>query len=113
VIEHRKTPRVPIRVPIFICFEGSILQKTVHLESTDVSAGGIAFGTNRELELNAESMVMVTKLGDLGEPAIIRGRVAHVAKAPETGRYTVGVEFTSFEGTSREELSARIEQWAE
>ena len=111
MIENRKYPRVAIRVPIYIALQHTVFRKTVRLESTDVSAGGVAFATSQEITLDAQSSVVLTQLGDLGGPALIHGRVARIIKAPETGRYTVAVEFTGFEGTSREELVERIEKW--
>ena len=57
--------------------------------------------------------VIVAGLGDLGKPAFIRGRVVHREKDPGTNRYTVGLQFTSFVNTTREDLLARIEAWKE
>jgi c-di-GMP-binding flagellar brake protein YcgR len=110
--DNRKFPRIQVRVPIFISIDGTVFRKTIRLESTDVSGGGVAFETSREVPLDAESRVVVAQLGDLGEPALIRGRVARIYKSPETGRYIVAIEFTSFENTTRDELIGRIDTWA-
>ena len=109
--EKRQHPRFQIRVPLYISVEGEIFRKTVWLESKDVSGGGLSFETGREIELNAESRVVVARIGDLAEPALIQGRVARIEQDPATGRFTVAIEFTGFENVSREELIKRIESW--
>ena len=109
--EQRRHPRVPLRVPIFISVDGAVLKKMIRLDTTDVSGGGVAFETSREVPLDSESRVVVAQLGDVGEPDLIRGRVARIVKSEETGRFKVGVEFTGFEGLTREELVERIRQW--
>ena len=87
--------------------------KNVHLESRDVSAGGLSFSTSRRIPLDAESRVVIARLGDLGQPALIHARVAYRQHDPESGRYTVGLEFTRFVNTSREELASRIDSWSQ
>jgi len=108
--DKRQHRRFPIRVPLFISVHGEVYRKTVRLESLDVSAGGLSFETGREVPLSAESRVVVAKLGDIEEPALIEGRVAHVRLDESTGRYVVGIEFTRFVNVTREELAERLEQ---
>lgn len=100
-------------MPLYISVGGETLMKNVHLESRDVSAGGLSFETSRRIPLDADSRVVIARLGDLGQPALIHGRVAYRQRDPDSGRYTVGLEFTRFVNTSREELVVRIESWAE
>jgi hypothetical protein len=91
---------------------GEYFQKTIPLESKDVSGGGISFETTKQVPLEAESSVIVAGLGDLGKAAFIQGRVVHRKSNPaKDGCYTVGLQFTGFVNTTREELLARIEAW--
>jgi c-di-GMP-binding flagellar brake protein YcgR len=110
--DHRKDPRVSIRVPIYVAVAGSVVRKTIRLESRDVSAGGLSFETGRELPLEAESQLLLERLDDLSCSICIRGRVVWRTEIPGTGRFRVGVEFTDFEGVTREELVAKMEAWA-
>jgi c-di-GMP-binding flagellar brake protein YcgR len=105
--QHR---RFQVRVPLFISVDGEVYRKTVRLESRDVSAGGLSFETGREVPLAAESRVIVARLGDLEDPALIEGRVAYVQHNEATGRYVVGIEFTRFLNVSPEELVERLER---
>jgi c-di-GMP-binding flagellar brake protein YcgR len=107
----RRYERFKLRVPLYISMEGQLFHKKIHLQSKEVSAGGMSFETSREIPLEAESRVVVSDLGDLTPLTFIRGRVAHLQQDPATGRYTVGIEFVEFVNTTREELAARIEAW--
>ncbi len=107
----RKYERFQLRVPLYISMEGQLFHKKIHLESKDVSAGGVSFETGQGIPLEAESRVVVSQLGDLTASTVIRGRVAYLKQDPATGRYTVGIEFIDFVNTTREELVARIEDW--
>jgi c-di-GMP-binding flagellar brake protein YcgR len=109
--DKRRYERFKLRVPLYISMEGQLFHKKIHLESKDVSAGGVSFETSRGIPVEAESRVVVSDLGDLATPTFIRGRVAHLKQDPVTGRYTVGIEFLEFVNTTREELAARIEAW--
>jgi c-di-GMP-binding flagellar brake protein YcgR len=110
-VEKRQHERFQVRVPLYISVDGEIFRKTVRIESKDISGGGLSFETGREVPLHAESRVVVARIGDLAEPALIQGRVARIQQDPQTGRYTVGIEFTGFENVTREELIQRIESW--
>lgn len=110
---ERAYPRHRVRVPLYITMGGDFITKTIPLESKDVSGGGISFETTKQIPLEAESSVIVAKLGDLGKPAFIQGRVVHRKQDPATNRYTVGLQFTGFVNTTREDLLARIEAWKE
>jgi c-di-GMP-binding flagellar brake protein YcgR len=111
-IEDRKFERVQIKVPVYIAIDGGTFRKTIHLESRDVSGGGLAFETSRKIPLNAKSKVVVSKIGEVAEPAMIHGRVAHRSKDPVTGRYTIGLEFIEFVNVTREQLLAHIDTWS-
>ena len=110
---ERAYPRHCLKVPLYISVGEDFVHKTIPLESKDVSGGGLAFETRKQIPLDSESSVIVAKLGDLGKPAFIRGRVVHRHQDPDTNRYTVGLQFTSFVNTTREDLLARIEAWRE
>jgi c-di-GMP-binding flagellar brake protein YcgR len=84
--DDRKHARVRLNVPVYIALEGGTFRKTIPLESRDLSGGGLSFETSR--------------------------KVAHTQKNPDTGRYTVGLEFIEFVNVTREDLLARIEGWA-
>ncbi len=99
--ENRRDPRFAIRVPIYVALGGEIVRKTVHLESRDVSAGGISFETSRELPLAAETQVVLAHLGEDGPPVSIRGRIVWTRAIEGAGRYRVGVQFTHYDGLSR------------
>jgi c-di-GMP-binding flagellar brake protein YcgR len=105
--QHR---RFQVRVPVFISVDGEVYRKTVRLQSRDVSAGGLSFETGREVPVSAESRVIVARLGDLEDPALIEGRVARVQLDETTGRYVVGIEFTRFLNVTPEELVERLER---
>ncbi|MFI5184043.1 MAG: PilZ domain-containing protein [Vicinamibacteria bacterium] len=108
---ERAFPRHRVTVPLYISMGGDFLHKSIPLESKDVSGGGISFETTKQIPLEAESSVIVARLGDLGKPAFIHGRVVHSEKNPATDKYIVGLQFTGFVNTTREELLARIEAW--
>ena len=109
---ERRFPRVSLKVPLFITMGGGRLyEKAVELECLDISGGGLAFETRREIPLDARSKIVVGRLGDLPSSAIIEGRVVYRRKQAGTDQYTVGVEFLDFVNTSREELVERIQAW--
>lgn len=110
-MERRQHARVPIRVPLYVVIGGEIFQKMVELATANVSTGGLAFETHREIPVEAESLVMVSRLGDLPAGAQIQGRVTYCSHDAARGVYTVGVRFTNFQGVEPAELHARIEAW--
>jgi len=108
----RRHERFPIRVPLYIhTVDGRTMKKLIHLESRDISAGGVCFETSVKVPLEADSRVLLSGVGDLDGAAQIQARVAHREKDPKTGRYTIGLEFTDFIRVSREELIAHIQSW--
>jgi len=109
--ERRKHERLVAKVPLYVVMGGEIFQKMVDIETQNVSTGGLAFETHREIPLDAESLVMVSRLGDLPPTAQIQGKVVHCHHDAERDVYVVGVTFTRFEGVTPEELTARIEAW--
>jgi c-di-GMP-binding flagellar brake protein YcgR len=113
VTEQRRFPRHALTLPLYVTLGGGVLRKTVALESKDVSAGGVSFETSQKIPLEAETRLLLSKLGDLPEGALIRGRVARVVRDPITGRAFVGVEFHEFVSVTREELLERIARWKE
>jgi len=108
---RRRYSRAKLRVPIMTTIEGEIVRKMVSLETRDISVGGLSFETGRELPLASDTVILVSKLGDLPDWAHIQGRIAHRRQDPESGRYTVGVEFTDFVNVTRDELAAKIASW--
>jgi len=110
-IEERQHARFPVRVPLYIATTGDLLRKTIELQSRDISAGGVCFETGRDVPLEARSQLVISRLGDLPDPILIHGRVAWRQQHPFAPRYIVGVEFTSFENVTREELFRKIEEW--
>lgn len=110
-MERRRHERVALRVPLYVVIGSEIFQKMVELETADLSEGGLAFDTHRQIPLESESLVMVSRLGDLPPSAQIQGRVAYCRHDPERGVYRVGVTFTSFQGVTPEDLHRRIDQW--
>jgi c-di-GMP-binding flagellar brake protein YcgR len=111
--ERRRHPRLQARVPIYIHLGSEVFQKMVPLETENVSVGGLAFETSRELPVEAESLVVVARLGDMPASARIEGRVAYCRRNEASGRYTVGIRFTAFEGVTSEQLAAYLEAWQE
>ena len=111
--EQRRFPRHALCLPLYVTVGGGVLRKTVALESRDVSAGGVSFETSQKIPLEAETRLLLSKLGDLPEGALIRGRVARVVRDPATGRALVGVEFREFVSVTQEELLERIGRWKE
>jgi len=110
-VDARHHPRFKVKVPIYISLNGETYRKSIHLESRDVSAGGLSFETTRRIPLDADSRVVIARVGDLAGTALIYGRVAYRQKDPKTRRYTVGLEFTRFVNTTREELLEHIHVW--
>ena len=110
-VPDRQFERWQIKVPIYITADGTLFQKRVRLESQDISGGGLAFETSRRLSLHAESQVVLGQLGAIAKPAVIRARVAHLVRIPDSRRFRVGLEFTEFINTSREQILAEIERW--
>ncbi|HEY7515980.1 MAG TPA: PilZ domain-containing protein [Vicinamibacteria bacterium] len=110
--EQRRFPRHALQLPLYITVGGGVVRKTVSLESRDVSAGGVAFETSQKIPLAAEAKLILSKLGDLPDGALILGRVARLSPPDRaTGRILVGVEFTEFVMVTREELLERISRW--
>lgn len=107
----RRYPRVPLKLPLYVALDGDMLRKFVPLETQDVSGGGLSFETGHALPMDAESRLLVSRLGDLPGEAYIEGRVAHCRQDPTNGRYRVGVEFIGFVNVSREALLGRIADW--
>jgi hypothetical protein len=100
-----------VRVPLYVVVEGEIFQKMVEMESNNVSVGGLSFETRREIPLDAEALVMVSRLGDLPPSAQIKARIVHCRPNPATDAFLVGLKFTEFVGVTPEQLLARIETW--
>jgi hypothetical protein len=111
MMAERAYPRHRVTVPLYIALGNEFLHKTIPLETKDVSGGGISFETTKAIPLDAESSVIVSGLGNLGKAALIHGRVVHRTKHAAGERYTVGLQFTGFINTTRDELLARIEAW--
>jgi c-di-GMP-binding flagellar brake protein YcgR len=111
MMAERAYPRHRVTVPLYIALGGEFLHKRIPLETKDVSGGGISFETTRAIPLESESSVIVAGLGNLGKAALIHGRVVHRTMNPATERYTVGLQFTGFVNTTRDELMAQIEAW--
>lgn len=111
-MERREHPRVEVKVPLYIgVASGEIYQKMVPITSRNISSGGLLFETHRAVPLEAESRVMVSRLGDLPDGAQIEGRVVYCHQDPASGLYQVGIQFTAFISVTREQLVARIESW--
>jgi c-di-GMP-binding flagellar brake protein YcgR len=108
--ERRKDPRFTARVPIYLAIGGEVVRKTVHLESRDVSAGGLSFETGREIPLDAEAQVVLAHAGEEKGAVAIHGRVVWTRLLPETGRYVVGVRFTDLDGLTPDSLRDLIER---
>jgi len=112
-LERRKHERVVVRVPLYVVVEGEIFQKMVEMELNNISGGGLSFETRREIPLESESLVMVSRLGDLPSSAQIKGRIVYCRPNPATGAFSVGLKFTEFVGVTPEQLLARITAWKE
>ncbi|HSB62314.1 MAG TPA: PilZ domain-containing protein [Vicinamibacteria bacterium] len=110
-MDRRKHERVALRVPLYVVIGGEIFQKMVEFETANVSEGGLAFETHRQIPLEAESLVMVSRLGDLPPSAQIHGRVAYCSHDADRGVYVVGITFTTFQGVTPSELQERIAAW--
>lgn|GEM_PF-1699758 len=110
-LERRKHERLVVRVPLYVVVEGEIFQKMVEMESNNVSVGGLSFETRREIPLDAEALVMVSRLGDLPPSAQIKARIVYCRPNAATGAFLVGLKFTEFVGVTPEQLLARIEAW--
>jgi c-di-GMP-binding flagellar brake protein YcgR len=105
---ERKHKRVRVSVPIFISLAGDVYRKMIRLECRDLSAGGLSFETNQEIPLEADSRVVIAKVGKLPDAASIEARVVHRSRNPVTGRYWIGVEFTRFNNVTLDDLAECI-----
>src|SRR5260370_20106089 len=83
--DKRRYERFKLRVPLYISLEGQLFHKKIHLQSKDVSAGGMSFETSREIPLEAESRVVVSDQGDLATPTCSRGVRAHLQQDSAPG----------------------------
>jgi c-di-GMP-binding flagellar brake protein YcgR len=101
---ERKYERFRVKVPLYISVAGDVFRKMVRIECRDLSLGGLSFETSQEIPLEANSHVVLSKVGELPEGASIEGRVVHRSQNPTTGRYWVGVEFTGFKNITREDI---------
>src|SRR5437867_12870204 len=106
--DRRKHERIALRVPLYVVIGGEIFQKMVELETANVSEGGLAFETHRDIPLESESLVMVSRLGDLPPSAQIQGRVAYCRHDAERAGHTVGLRFTNFQGVIAPDPHPRI-----
>ena len=112
VLKERRFPRVSLSVPLFVSVGGGrLFEKAVAIESRDISGGGLCFETESPIPVDAPSKIVVGCVGNLPSSAIIEGRVVYRRRLEGTDRYTIGVEFTDFVNTSRDELLERIEIW--
>jgi len=109
--DRRRHARIALRVPLYVVIGSEIFQKMVELETSNVSEGGLAFETHRDIPLESESLVMVSRLGDLPPSAQIQGRVAYCRHDPDRAVYSVGITFTNFQGVTAADLQARIVAW--
>jgi c-di-GMP-binding flagellar brake protein YcgR len=105
---ERKHSRFRVKVPLYISIAGDIYRKMVPIECRDLSLGGLSFETRQEIPLEADSKVVLSKVGNLPEGASIEGKVVHRSKNPTTGRYWVGVEFTKFHNLTQQDIEACI-----
>lgn len=107
----RRFERVPVRVPMYVSTQGILFRKRVNLECRDISGGGLAFETGKSVALESKSRIEVGLIEGFPPAARIEGRVVYKKQDPETRRFKIGVEFTRFINTSREELIEHIHGW--
>jgi c-di-GMP-binding flagellar brake protein YcgR len=110
-VDRRRHERISVRLPLYVALADEIMHKWVEIESQNVSMGGLFFQTRREIPLQAESRIMVSRLGGLPDSAQIEAKIVHCRKDAATGGYLIGVMFTGWVGVTPEELRARIEAW--
>lgn len=110
-MERRRHERISVRLPLYVALADEIMQKWVEIEAQNVSMGGLFFETRKEIPLQAESRIMVSRLGGLPESAQIEAKVVHCRKDSASGSYLVGVMFTGWVGVTPEQLRQRIEVW--
>jgi len=108
---RRRFERIPVRVKLLVTVGEGVYEKSVPLECRDISGGGLSFETATRLPVEADSRIVVGRLGNMPEGARIHGRVAYRDEDEATGRYTVGVEFEEFVNTTRDALIERIHGW--
>ena len=96
-----------------------MFEKAVAITTRNVSGGGLSFETDERIPLTARSKIVMGGLGDLPAGALIEGRVVYRDVRPSDGeggsgeRYSIGVRFTGFVNTSREEILERLAAWQE
>ena len=110
-MERRRHERVSVKLPLYVSLTDEILRKWVEIETQNISMGGLFFETRKEIPLQAESRIMVSRLGGLAESAQIEAKVVHCRKDSMSGNYLVGVMFTGWVGVTPEQLRERIEVW--
>jgi c-di-GMP-binding flagellar brake protein YcgR len=110
-VDRREHERTTVKVPLYVALDGEVYQKMVEIEAQNISVGGLYFETRREIPVQSQSRVMVSRLGDLPDSAHIEATVVHCHRDPATGAFYVGLRFTSFIGVTPDELRAKIETW--
>ena len=105
-VDQRRHPRHRIRIPLYVSIEGDTYRKLIPVQSSDISAGGIAFETSRQLPLDSASRLVLSKIGGLPEAAEIEGRIVRRRYDPLGRRYAVCVAFTRLVDVTEEQLAA-------
>jgi hypothetical protein len=109
-VTGRRFLRYPLKVPLYVSVTGGLFQKFIHLQSKDLSEGGLAFETSQRIPLEANTRVEVSVLSGLPADCRIEGHVVYRKRNPVTERYTIGVAFDRFVNIGREELLGLIER---
>ena len=97
--EKRVLPRFPLEMPVWLRLPGS--DATVHAKTRDVSASGVFFYVNCEIQENSEIEFTMTLPPELTRTAAIqvscKGKVVRVQNDPETGKVGIAAAIHSYD----------------
>jgi len=97
--EKRVLPRFPLEMPVWLRLPGS--DATVHAKTRDVSASGVFFYVNCEIQENSDIEFTMTLPPELTRTAAIqvscRGKVVRVQHDADTGRVGIAAAIHSYD----------------
>lgn len=109
--EKRKYPRVEEKIPVLYQVPGG--EQVEEGSTHDISAGGVCFESDVFVPSASAMEVQINKPIDGGLKAIlpIHANVKVIwIKQSETGKYKLGLEFTSIEEKHRKEIIRNVKE---
>ncbi len=98
--EKRKDPRFSCYVPV-MCKKGTAFE---HSQTTDISAGGAGFISNRLVPVKTKMMVEIN-LTPASDPVLALGEVCWVRQMAQSENFRIGLKFVEVSSAVRSQLS--------